>query len=190
MTTLGKYLGGGLSFGAFGGRRDLMERFDPDRKDTIGHAGTFNNNVLSMAAGLAGLTQVFTADEAKRINALGETMRTRLQAVADKHNAPLQVTGVGSLMTVHLSDRPVRSPRDAHPHDDARENLMAAARKLYHLDMIAAGQYLARRGFIALSLPMRETDIDRFVEATDEFLAIRAPVLRASFAQLGSASPR
>jgi glutamate-1-semialdehyde 2,1-aminomutase len=67
---------------------------------------------------------------------------------------------------------------------------MAAARKLYHLDMIAAGQYLARRGFIALSLPMRETDIDRFVEATDEFLAIRAPVLRASFAQLGSASPR
>ena len=30
MTTLGKYLGGGASFGAFGGRRDIMERFDPE----------------------------------------------------------------------------------------------------------------------------------------------------------------
>ena len=46
LTTLGKYIGGGLSFGAFGGRRDLMERFDPHRADALRHAGTFNNNVL------------------------------------------------------------------------------------------------------------------------------------------------
>jgi glutamate-1-semialdehyde 2,1-aminomutase len=190
MTTLGKYLGGGLSFGAFGGRRDLMERFDPDRKDSIGHAGTFNNNVLSMAAGLAGLTQVFTTEEAKRINALGDTLRTKLQAVSKKHGGLLQVTGVGSLMTVHFSDQPVRGPQDAHPHDPAREKLMGAALKLYHLDMLAAGQYLARRGFIALSLPMQPADIDRFVAATDEFLSVRMPVLRAAFAQLSPASPR
>lgn len=49
MTTLGKYLGGGMSFGAFGGRMDIMARFDPDRPDAWPHAGTFNNNVLSMA---------------------------------------------------------------------------------------------------------------------------------------------
>ena len=42
MTTLGKYIGGGMSFGAFGGRRDLMSRFDPRRADSIAHAGTFN----------------------------------------------------------------------------------------------------------------------------------------------------
>ena len=190
MTTLGKYLGGGLSFGAFGGRRDLMERFDPSRDDSLAHAGTFNNNVLSMAAGLAGLTEVFTTEEAARINALGDTMRQRLQQVAEKHNAPLHVTGIGSLMNVHFSDHPVRGPRDSYPHDRAREKLLNAARKLYHLDMMAAGQYLARRGFIALSLPMQEADIDRFVAATDEFLAPRAPVLRAAFAQLASASPR
>jgi glutamate-1-semialdehyde 2,1-aminomutase len=190
MTTLGKYLGGGLSFGAFGGRRHLMERFDPGHKETIAHAGTFNNNVLSMAAGLAGLTQVFTPDEAKRINALGDTMRSKLQAVSSKHGGLLQATGVGSLMTIHFSDAPVRGPQDAHPHEAAREKLMGAALKLYHLDMIAAGQYLARRGFIALSLPMRETDIDRFVTATEEFLSTRMPVLRSAFAQLGSASPR
>jgi glutamate-1-semialdehyde 2,1-aminomutase len=51
MTTLGKYLAGGLSFGAFGGRDDLMAAFDPRRGGTLGHAGTFNNNVASMAGG-------------------------------------------------------------------------------------------------------------------------------------------
>ena len=51
LTTLGKYLGGGLAFGAFGGRADLMQRFDPSRADALPHAGTFNNAVLTMAAG-------------------------------------------------------------------------------------------------------------------------------------------
>src|SRR6185437_12447639 len=51
LTTLGKYVGGGMSFGAFGGRADLMEWFDPRRKDGFQHAGTFNNNVLTMTAG-------------------------------------------------------------------------------------------------------------------------------------------
>src|SRR5215469_5725539 len=55
LTTLGKYVGGGMSFGAFGGRADLMERFDPRRPDAFQHAGTFNNNVLTMNAGLVGL---------------------------------------------------------------------------------------------------------------------------------------
>src|SRR5581483_11941565 len=55
LTTFGKYLGGGLAFGAFGGRSDLMSRFDPSRPDALPHAGTFNNAVLTMAAGAAGL---------------------------------------------------------------------------------------------------------------------------------------
>src|SRR5204862_63686 len=46
MTTLGKYIGGGMSFGAFGGRRDIMELFDPTKPEHLPHAGTFNNNAL------------------------------------------------------------------------------------------------------------------------------------------------
>ena len=57
MTTLGKYIGGGMSFGAFGGRADLMGRYDPRRPDALPHAGTFNNNILTMSAGLAGMTR-------------------------------------------------------------------------------------------------------------------------------------
>ena len=81
LTTLGKYLGGGLAFGAFGGRADLMSRFDPSRADALPHAGTFNNAVLTMAAGAAGLTQVYTAVEVARLNGLGDRLRDRLNGV-------------------------------------------------------------------------------------------------------------
>ena len=64
LTTLGKYIGGGMSFGAFGGRSEIMDLFDPRRADALPHAGTFNNNVLTMSAGLAGLTEVYTPDAA------------------------------------------------------------------------------------------------------------------------------
>jgi len=181
MTTLGKYLGGGLSFGAFGGKRDLMERFDPEHADCIIHAGTFNNNVLSMAAGLAGLTQVFTPAEAQRLNALGGTLRDALNTAAARHKAPMTVTGVGSLMTVHFSDAPINGPDDAHPHDAKREILMKACGKLFHLEMMAHGHYLARRGFIALSLPMTQHDIDAFIAATDDFLEANTPAMTAAF---------
>src|SRR5262249_48301091 len=71
LTTLGKYVGGGMSFGAFGGRAELMEHFDPHRPDAFQHAGTFNNNVLTMNAGLAGLTEIYTPERARSLNASG-----------------------------------------------------------------------------------------------------------------------
>ena len=78
LTTLAKFVGGGLSFGAFGGRADLMRRFDPSRPDALQHGGTFNNDVLTMAAGAAGLTQVLTKAEISRLNDLGDRLRDRL----------------------------------------------------------------------------------------------------------------
>ena len=127
MTTFGKYLGGGASFGAFGGKRELMEHFDPDRADSIPHAGTFNNNVLSMAGGLAGLTQVFTAEAAVRINALGDKLRERLGEIAKKRRAPVQVTGIGSLLNIHFARRPIVTSADAHPTDPATEKARGGA---------------------------------------------------------------
>ena len=81
LTTLGKYIGGGMSFGAFGGRADIMDLFDPRRPDALPHAGTFNNNVLTMSAGLAGLTEVYTPDAARALNARGDALRERLNAL-------------------------------------------------------------------------------------------------------------
>jgi glutamate-1-semialdehyde 2,1-aminomutase len=170
MTSLGKYVGGGLTFGAFGGRAELMERFDPNRADAFPHAGTFNNNVLTMSAGLTGLTQVFTPEACETLNASGDRLRQRLNDLAAGHGLPLQVTGVGSLLGVHFNDKPVRTPDDSEGDDQA-------AHALFHLDMLARGQYLARRGYMALMLPLSEADYDGLVAAVDEFLTVRGPVL-------------
>ncbi len=177
MTTFGKYLGGGASFGAFGGRRDLMERFDPTRPDSLAHAGTFNNNVLSMAGGLAGLTQVFTPSEAVRLNALGDRLREQINRVARKHGAALQATGVGSLIGLHFARRPILTPAQAHPTDPAAEKALLDLHKLFHLEMIDRGYYLARRGFIALSLPTTEADTEGFVAAIADFLETRGALV-------------
>jgi glutamate-1-semialdehyde 2,1-aminomutase len=169
LTTLGKYLGGGLSSGAFGGRRDIMARYDPRRSDMIGHAGTFNNNVCSLAGGLAGLTHVFTPEEAVRLNADGDRLRERLNMAARERGLPVQFTGIGSLMNIHFSSRTIRSPADLAD--------TPALRELWHLDMLASGQYLHRRGYICLSLPMTPVDLDGLVDATCEFLDQRGRII-------------
>ena len=106
LTTFGKYIGGGMSFGAFGGRAEIMDLFDPRRPDALPHAGTFNNNVLTMAAGLAGLTEVYTPEAAVALNARGDALRERLNALCRAADAPVQFTGIGSMMAVHM----VRGP--------------------------------------------------------------------------------
>ena len=91
MTTLGKYIGGGMSFGAFGGKREIMELFDPTKPDPLPHAGTFNNNALTMAAGVAGYGEVYTPEAAKELNDRGEKIRERLNAICQKAGVALPV---------------------------------------------------------------------------------------------------
>jgi glutamate-1-semialdehyde 2,1-aminomutase len=170
MTTFGKYLGGGMSFGAFGGRAEIMRRFDPSRADAIPHSGTYNNNVLTMAAGVAGLSRVFTAEAADALSTTGEDLKARLNAIGARHGVPVQVTGVGSILCVHFQEEAIRQP------DDTLQT-PAAARALFHLEMLARGFYLARRGFIALSLPLSAADYDAFADAFEDFLNACGPAL-------------
>ncbi len=99
LKTLGKYVGGGMSFGAFGGKAHIMDMFDPARPNALYHAGTFNNNTLSMTAGEVGLTQVYTPAAAVALSASGEKLKARLNDLLMQHQARLQVAGVGSLLT-------------------------------------------------------------------------------------------
>jgi glutamate-1-semialdehyde 2,1-aminomutase len=164
LVAFGKYLGGGVSFGAFGGKRALMQRLDPTRPDGLTHSGTYNNNVLTMAAGIAGLEQVYTPAAAERLNAGGDRLRARLIAVADKHGAPIQVLGQGSMLCFHPQRGPIRRPADL-------AKVPADLRKLLHLEMNLRGIYLARRGFMSLSLPQSEADHDALVAAFDGYLS-------------------
>jgi glutamate-1-semialdehyde 2,1-aminomutase len=170
LTTLGKYLGGGLSFGAFGGRADVMARFDPRRADALAHAGTFNNNVLTMAAGLAGLTEVLTPHAIEALNRRGERLRTRLNDVFVRHGAALQFTGLGSVMTLHATNRPIASPDDVAGTDPR-------AKELLFFDLLERGIFLARRGLIALSLPFGDAEVDEFVATLDAVVAARRELL-------------
>lgn len=169
LTSFGKYLGGGASFGAFGGRADLMDRFDPTRADALPHAGTFNNNVLTMSAGYTGLAQVFTPEACVKLNATGDAFRDRLNAIARKLDAPAQVTGRGSMLAVHFQRGAIARAGDL--------TSLPAARKLFHLEMLESGISFARRGFMALSLPLEAKDYDTYAAAFEEFLSSYAGLL-------------
>jgi glutamate-1-semialdehyde 2,1-aminomutase len=171
LTSLGKYLGGGLSFGAFGGRRELMERFDPSRPGAIGHAGTFNNNVLSMAAGVAGLTQVLTSDALTELNGRGDRLREGLNDVFARVGSPFGATGIGSLLNVHATPALVRSPHDLAGADDR-------AKEILFFDLLERGIYLARRGFVALSLEIDDAHVATVLDAVRDVLRER-PCLRS-----------
>jgi len=170
LTTFGKYLGGGFSFGAFGGAAAIMTLLDSGAAPGLTHAGTFNNNVFSMTAGLAGLAHVFTAERADAFFAQGEALRERLNAIARDHDVPVRFTGCGSVMNVHFTRDPIVSPADVP--NDTRGLL-----KLYHLDMFALGIYAARRGLITLSLAMTGADLDRLVAAFATFSERRRDVI-------------
>jgi glutamate-1-semialdehyde 2,1-aminomutase len=171
LTTLGKYIGGGMSFGAFGGRADVMAQFDPRRPNALAHAGTFNNNVLTMAAGAAGLGTVYTAEAALALNARGDALRERLNAICRDRQLDMQCTGLGSLLNLHPGRTPLRHSGDLQQADPRVRDLL-----FFHL--IEHGWYIARRGFIALSLPLSDAQIDGFVDAfagfADTHRALRA----------------
>ena len=162
LTTLGKYLGGGMTFGAFGGRADLMAMYDPRSATAMPHSGTFNNNVLSMAAGSAGLTKIFDAAAAEALFEQGESLRHRLNEKCARSDLPMQWTGLGSLMTVHFQREPISAAKDI------RET--PALRELFHLSMMARGFHLARRGMIALSLEIGDAECDAFLAAVADFV--------------------
>ena len=171
LVTLGKYVGGGMSFGAFGGRADIMAHFDPREDGHWPHAGTFNNNALTMAAGLAGLTQVYTPDRVAAFNAVGDDLRAQLTAAIDSAGVPMCVTGMGSMAVFHFGPGPITTPGDA-------ATVSGDLKALLHLDMIERGFYYARRGMMALCLPVTGDDTARFAAAFEDVLTHRAPLIR------------
>ncbi|QIK66280.1 aminotransferase class III-fold pyridoxal phosphate-dependent enzyme [Nocardioides sp. HDW12B] len=154
LTVLGKYFGGGFSFGAFGGSRDVMAAFDPARGG-LTHGGTFNNNAFTMAVGpvVAGLLDAETLAE---LNGRGDDLREHLsQALAP---VGFCVTGTGSMMTIHPTPGPVARWSDLAGVDPRW-------RRLLFLDLLDRGFYIAERGYLALSLAVSGDELDAFVEA-------------------------
>jgi glutamate-1-semialdehyde 2,1-aminomutase len=173
MTTLGKYIGGGLATGAFGGRRDIMESFDPKKSGTLVHAGTFNNNVCSMAAGLVAMTEVFTPGKACKFMERGEAFRSELNATLSGRDIPIQFTGLGSIMAPHFTRNVIKGPKDLPAIDKPLGKLM-------HMEMLMRGVLVAGRGDLFLSLPMEDRHFEAIREALFGFVDDHGALIRSA----------
>ena len=167
LTTLGKIIGGGLPVAAFGGRADVMELLDPRRQPSLAQGGTYNGNPLGMAAGLAAMREL-TPDVYDELNRKGARVCEQLTEVFDSHDVTVQVNGAGSMLALHFTDRPVVDYRTKATADTRK------TRDLF-LSLVNHGVLMAPRLMGALSTPMTEDDIQRFVDAVDVSLAELKP---------------
>lgn len=169
LTTFGKYLGAGFSFGAFGGARAVMEHYDPSRSGGLSHPGTFNNNTLTMAAGAAGLREVWTPEVVVAHNRAGDRLRDRMNALFSEVDVAMQATGLGSLIGVHFQRTPITTMNDVEPAEQKRA--------LLHLEMIERGYYFARRSYLALSVALKPADHDGFLAALQDVVDVHRSLL-------------
>jgi len=160
LTAFGKFIGGGLPVGAFGGREDIMSVFHP-HEGVADHSGTFNANPATMAGGIATLDAL---DEAAitDLNQLGDRLRAGVREVAADHDHPLRVTGDGSMFQLHLTDETVTDWASSAAGTEAFEDLFLAMRN--------RGVFMAPRGMGNLSTPMTDAEVDTFLETLDAAL--------------------
>lgn len=163
LKTFGKYLGGGLAFGAFGGRADVMAAFDPRLSGYISHSGTFNNNTLVTHAGHVGLTTVFTPEVARRFTEVGDSFREKLNEVTK--GTRIYFTGIGTIATAHFL---AKGPRHIECADGVEE--VPELKTLFWFEMLEAGFWVTLRGFIALILETPPSELERFVQAVRSFI--------------------
>lgn len=118
LTVLGKIVGGGLPVGAYGGRRDIMQKVMP--AGPVFQAGTLSGNPLAMAAGIATLQELKDSPPYSRLEQLGAQLQEGLTRVASDANVPHQLQRVGSMWTLFFAAGPVTDYDSAKQADTAR----------------------------------------------------------------------
>lgn len=162
VTMLGKVIGGGFPVGAVGGREDIMALMDASKgKAVVPHAGTFNGNPVTMAAGVRAL-QMLDRAAIERINALGHRLRCGLHRAFTEMQASAHVAGIGSFFQITMTqDRP----------DDYRafwamiggNSLTASRQSRFYNALLRRGILLTLSGAGTIATVMTETDVDTFI---------------------------
>jgi len=159
LSAIGKIIGGGYPVGAVGGSEKVMSVFDPTQnKPLLPHGGTFNANPITMVAGEAAM-QHFGQDEINQLGALGDKARAGIAATFDDAGLPGQVTGLGSLLRIHVHNRPLVDYRSSLMGPQEKVQLSAILRH-----MRDNGIFVNERGVCSLSTPMGEAEIDAFLD--------------------------
>ena len=165
LTSLGKIIGGGFAVGAFGGRVDIMDMYDPTKGPQVSHAGTFNANPVTMLAGAVTLEQL-TPIVYRRLDELTASLKQGIRDVCAELDLPVQVTGLGSLFGIHFTPGPISNYRDIANED-------SALRQQVFLGLLNEGIMTASNLVGALSTIISEAEIEAFLEAFRKVLARR-----------------
>jgi len=163
LTTLGKFIAGGLPTGVLGGRSEVMAQFNPKLGGTLAHAGTFNNNVCSMAAGCAAMSKIYTPQRAVDFFNSSEAFRLSLNELFAAKAVPMHANGMGSMIAIHFSTKPTKNPNDISAG-------CRSLRPLLHMELLLEGVLVCGRGDMFLSLPMDETHLSKARHALVSFI--------------------
>ncbi len=155
LTTLGKVIGGGMPVGAFGGRRDVMQKLAP--VGPVYQAGTLSGNPVAVAAGLATLRRVLAPGFFEKLTPLTAGLVDSLVSAAREAGVPFSGASVGGMFGVFF--------RDSAPQSFAQvmQSDRTAFNGFFHA-MLARGVYLAPSAFEAGFVSAAHTPAD--VEAT------------------------
>ncbi len=176
FTTFGKYYGGGMPFGGFGGKREWMERHDPAHPNTINSGGTFNQNALSLAAVDAVLSHLWRPEQCRQHNTRGDEFRQQINALMQNLGVPCHAQGTGSLMTLIWQHRPVL--QDAAVGDNkqvldiAMHKAVSEAAQLFWFYMLKEHDLLAgspRLNYLTLPVSLQFDDYQRFLGGVQGF---------------------
>lgn len=161
LTCLAKVVGGGLPVGAYGGRREIMEKIAP--LGPVYQAGTLSGNPLGVAAGNATLEILEKEPPYERFEGLGRHLVEGLGNLAGQHNIDWTLNRVGSMFTGFFRGGEVQDYESAKGCDTER-----FAR--WHRGMLSRGFYLPPSQFEAcfLSAAHDHAIIDQALQAADE----------------------
>lgn len=155
LVTLGKVIGGGMPIGAYGGSAELMERMAPS--GPVYQAGTNSGNPVTVAAGIAALTEMERTGASGLAAAAAKQLAERLRELTRSLGIPATVNQVGSMWSLFFTAGPV----------DDLESIGRADKPLFnrfHSAMLARGVYLPPSAFESAFVSSAHTG--REIEAT------------------------
>jgi glutamate-1-semialdehyde 2,1-aminomutase len=171
LACYGKAIGGGYPIAAIVGRTDLLSRADPRKKGTDAYCylgGTFSGNPISASAGLAALNVLGREGSYERLDALGQRLRTGLEAAARREGVKLKAIGEGPVAQILFTDK------DEFQMLDDFVGVNTDMYRRFAYEMISRGAMLLPAGKLYISLAHSEQDIDTTIEYAQD--AIRSLV--------------
>ena len=163
LTCLGKVIGGGLPVGAFGGRKEIMDKVAP--VGNIYQAGTLSGNPLAMTSGYETLSQL-TPESYEYFQELGDILEEGLKKVFSKHNVPITINRAGSMIGYFLNEGPVTN------FEEANKSNLELFSQMYR-EMAKEGVFLPPSQFEGtfLSTAHSKEDIEKTIQAFDTALS-------------------